>query len=305
MATNVFFSPRVKSEQYLYEDIIIEALKLYGQDVYYIPRSVVNSDEILNEEFSKYESSYVIEMYIANTEGFEGEGNLLSKFGLEIRDQATFVVSRRRFSQLVEIDSNELREERPREGDLIYLPLSKSLFEIRFVEHENPFYQISNLPTYELQCELFEYSAEEFETGIRDIDRFEELNAYSLSIEISGGSVGFAPGDKIQQVLSNGRILTGEVSNFIYTSSNPPVADLYVHQIKSDDGSIITFDANGGPIENITRNTSDWSISNIYTMLDKDKYMINDPLAQNSDFEINGNDIIDWSEINPFGEPRI
>jgi len=201
MATNVFFSPKVRTEQHLYEDIVIEALQMYGQDVYYIPRSQITQDVILNDDYSEFKDSYAIEMYIANTEGFEGEGNLMSKFGLEIRDQATFVVAKRRFGQLVDIPDNSLREDRPREGDLIYLPLSKSLFEIKFVEHEKPFYQVNQLPTYELQCELFEYSSEKFDVGIEEIDRFEQLYATRETLLIDGGVYGFAPGDRIEQQL--------------------------------------------------------------------------------------------------------
>jgi hypothetical protein len=151
MPTNVFFSPAVKSEQLLYEDLVIEGLRMYGQDVLYIPRATITTDEILNENYSRFNDAYKIEMYIAKTEGFEGEGTLLSKFGLELRDQATFVVASRRFEHLVHIDENELASDRPREGDLIYLPLTGSMFEIKFVEHEQPFYRLSNLPTFELQ----------------------------------------------------------------------------------------------------------------------------------------------------------
>ena len=201
MATNVFFSPKVRSEQHLYEDIVIEALKMYGQDVFYIPRTQIKQDEILNDDYSKYEAAYVVEMYIADADGFGGEGNLMTKFGLEIRDEATFIVSRRRFEQLVDIDGNSIRAQRPREGDLIYLPLSKSLFEIKFVEHEKPFYQLSNLPTYELQCALFEYNSEEFNTAIPEVDRFEQIYATSETLLIEGGVYGFAPGDRISQEL--------------------------------------------------------------------------------------------------------
>ena len=201
MATNVFFSPKVRTEQHLYEDIVIEALQMYGQDVYYIPRSQITQDVILNDDYSEFKDNYVIEMYIANTEGFEGEGNLMSKFGLEIRDQATFVVAKRRFGQLVDIPDNSLREDRPREGDLVYLPLSKSLFEIKFVEHEKPFYQVNQLPTYELQCELFEYSSEKFDVGIEEIDRFEQVYATRETLLVDGGVYGFAPGDRIEQQL--------------------------------------------------------------------------------------------------------
>jgi len=228
MATNVFFSPKVRTEQHLYEDIVIEALKLYGQDVFYIPRTQITQDEILNDDYSRFEGAYEIEMYIANTEGFEGEGDLMSKFGLEIRDQATFVVSKRRFTQMVDIDLNTLREDRPREGDLIYLPLSRSLFEIKFVEHEKPFYQISQLPTYELQCELYEYSSEEFDTGIDAIDRFEQIYATSEVLLIEGGTYGFAQGDRIEQELipfressaiANATLTNGEVTDITITNA--------------------------------------------------------------------------------------
>ena len=224
MATNVFFSPKVRTEQHLYEDIVIEALQMYGQDVYYIPRSQITQDVILNDDYSEFKDSYAIEMYIANTEGFEGEGNLMSKFGLEIRDQATFVVAKRRFGQLVDIPDNSLRDDRPREGDLIYLPLSKSLFEIKFVEHEKPFYQVNQLPTYELQCELFEYSSEKFDVGIEEIDRFEQLYATRETLLIDGGVYGFAPGDRIEQQLVPFKESSASAQTTLVSSSVDTVA---------------------------------------------------------------------------------
>ena len=213
--TNVYFDHDYPEEQYLFEDLIIEALGIYGQPTYYIPRGAIRDDEILNEEYSRFSDAYAIEMYIENTSGFEGEGNLLSKFGLEIRDQATFIISRRRFRQLVEIDSNALREERPREGDLIYLPLANSLFEIKFVEHEQPFYQLRNLPTYQLQCELCEYSHEDMDTGIASIDQFQSEHASRvvLSIAADAGTPGFAPREEISQ-----RVQTFKESNCAATA---------------------------------------------------------------------------------------
>lgn len=136
MARNIYFSEAVRSEQHLYENIIIESLKMYGQDVYYLPRTIVNENRILGEDVSsQFSNSYKIEMYIENTEGFEGEGDLFTKFGVEIRDEATFVVARRRWNNTVGRVDNEIEGERPREGDLVYLPLSKSLFEVMHVEH--------------------------------------------------------------------------------------------------------------------------------------------------------------------------
>ena len=317
MPTNVFFSPNVRSEQNLYEDLIIESLRMYGQDIYYIPRETITPDEILNEEYSKYASAYMIEMYIANTDGFGGEGNLFTKFGLEIRDQATFVVSRRQFSRLVQIEQNAIREERPREGDLIYLPLSKSLFEIKFVEHESPFYQLSKLPIYELECELFEYSAEKFETGIRAVDQFEDINATQVVLKIEGGASGFTPGDKIQQTLveattdEDAIIVYGEVSQFIQTRAAAPSvtrqADIYVANSYCSDGTLKTFALSTLSVSNIERIDSDladdWEVIDVYGINDIGKFLPQEPLSQNSIFENKGDEIIDFSSSNPFGDP--
>lgn len=304
MPTNVFFDHGVKSEQMLYEDLVIEALGIYGQPVYYIPRSVIKKDEILNEEYSQYESAYAIEMYIANTQGFEGDGSFLSKFGIEIRDQATFVVSRARFSQLVEIDSNEIYEERPREGDLVYLPLSNTMFEIQFVEHERPFYQLKNLPVYELQCEVFEYNSEMFETGIADIDQFEELFGARYIIEIIGGSRGFAPGEKIRQDIGNGVFIEGEVAKLVeleVPTGMPRKANLFLTQTRATDGSLTSWQE-GINIESLDDNTNtSWVVSKEFDVSDK---FSPDKIAQNTQFEIDADEIIDFSEKNPFGEPR-
>ena len=185
MATNLYFSQKVKSEQNLYEDIVIESLKMYGQDVYYMPRDTVNEDTILGDDpESSFNSSHVIEMYIENTEGFEGEGDLFTRFGVEIRDEATFVVSKSRWSTQVARADNSLQGDRPTEGDLIYLPLTKSLFQINHVEHEQPFYQIENVPVYKMRCTLFEYTGEDFDTGTDVIDSIERDYAYQYRLAL-------------------------------------------------------------------------------------------------------------------------
>lgn len=187
MATNLYFSQKVKNEQNLYEDIVIESLKMYGQDVYYLPREVVTEDRIFGEAVeSRFNASYKIEMYLENIEGFDGEGDLFTKFGVEIRDQATFVVARRRWTQTVSRFDNKIAGVRPQEGDLVYLPLSKSIFEIMAVEHEQPFYQLSNLATYKLRCELYEYAEEDLDTGVEEIDSIEKEYAYTYKIGIQG-----------------------------------------------------------------------------------------------------------------------
>ena len=188
MARNIYFSDKVRSEQHLYENIIIESLKMFGQDVYYLPRTIVNENKVLGEDVaSQFSNSYKIEMYIENTEGFEGEGDLFTKFGVEIRDEATFIVARKRWNTTVGRVDNQIEGERPREGDLIFLPLSNSLFEVMHVEHEQPFYQLSNLPTFKMRCQLFEYSDEDLDTGIDQIDDIEKEYAYKYVLTIDQG----------------------------------------------------------------------------------------------------------------------
>jgi len=159
------------SEQNLYEDIIIECLKIYGFELYYIPRKSFNRDLILNEDaLSTYEFAYPIEMYFKNVTGFAGEGDLLTKFGVEIRDSASLIVSRRRWDKEVARSGQAQLTTRPAEGDCVYFPLTNSLFEIRRVEDRDPFFQIGKLYVYELQVELIQYSSERFSTGVDAID---------------------------------------------------------------------------------------------------------------------------------------
>jgi hypothetical protein len=176
-ATNLYFNNYSNAEeQTLLENLIIESIKIYGIECYYMPRTLVGEDNIFGEDpLSKFEQAYNIEMYIKSVDGFEGEGDFLSKFNIEIRDEITFVVARRRFADEVDVtQTTPVNEDnglaRPAEGDLIYFPLNGKIFEVKFVEHESVFYQLGDLQTYELRCELFEYSYEEIDTGITTID---------------------------------------------------------------------------------------------------------------------------------------
>lgn len=185
MARNLYFSERVRSEINLYEELVIEALKIYGQDLYYLPRELVNEDVLLGEDpVSRFSKSYKIEMYIENEQGFDGEGDLFTRFGVEIRDEATFVVSKTRWKNTIEKGDNDLSNDRPNEGDIIYLPLSKSFFQINHVEHEQPFYQIENVPVYKMRCTLFEYTGEDMDTGTREIDQLERDYAYQYRVKL-------------------------------------------------------------------------------------------------------------------------
>jgi hypothetical protein len=174
--TNLYFNNyKFTQEQNLIEDLIIESIKIYGIECYYMPRTLVSEDLIFGEDtLSKFDHAYPIEMYIKSVDGFEGEGDFLSKFNIEIRDEMVLTVSQRRFGE--EISDTDTTEQigRPAEGDLIYFPLNNKVFEVKFVEHEAVFYQMGSLQTYDLRCELFEYSHERLDTGIAAIDAIEE-----------------------------------------------------------------------------------------------------------------------------------
>lgn len=183
LATNFFFNNFQNSqEQILIEDLIIESIKIYGHDIIFIPRNPVQIDKILGEDpLREYVHAVPVEMYIKNIEGFAGEGDFLSKFNIQIRDQITFSVARRSFANEVGVLEDL---DRPREGDLIYFPLNRKIFEIKFVEHEAIFYQLGALQMWDLKCELFEYNNEYFNTGIADVDRL--MADYSTGLSIFG-----------------------------------------------------------------------------------------------------------------------
>ena len=205
MPTNVYFDTGTKPEQNLYEDLMIEQLKIYGQEVFYIPRTLVKEDELFGEDtLSKFGDAYIIEMYFDNIEGYEGEKEIMSKFGLQMNEDVTFVVSRRRFEQLVSTDSNLIIKTRPNEGDLIYFDKVKKMFEISFVDHDDPFYQVHNIPAFKLKCKTFQYSGEDLDTGIAEIDAIESANSldmlqHQLTLEDGTGQIQLETGDYIIQ----------------------------------------------------------------------------------------------------------
>lgn len=203
MALNTFFQNyNASGEQRLIEDLILESIKIYGVETYYMPRTLVNEDTLFSEDtISIFDDAYVIEMYVKNTEGFQGEGEFLSRFGIEIRDQITLTVSRRRFEE--EITDVDPGFTRPREGDLIYLPWIKSaledsvgaLFEVKFVEHEAVFYQIGDLQMYDIVVERFTYSDERLDTDITEIDNIER--DYSIAYNITDAMFSTESGETI------------------------------------------------------------------------------------------------------------
>ena len=186
-------------EQMFMSNLIIESIELYGQDIYYLPRTYVNKDTIFQEvESSNFTQALAIRAYVNNVDGWEGQGELLSKFGVRIEDKTTFIFSRTKFTQKVDDNAVLNVEGRPNEGDLIWFPTTKHLFEIKFVEAERPFYQLGKGYVWECQCELFEYSDEKLDTGVAAIDAIETAFANSIKLVMdAGGSGDFTVGEEI------------------------------------------------------------------------------------------------------------
>ena len=277
MPTNVYFDTGTKPEQHLYEDLMIEQLKIYGQDVFYIPRTLVKEDSLFGEDtLSKFDDAYQIEMYFENVEGYEGEKEIMSKFGLQMNEDVTFVVARRRFEQLVSHDSNLIVKTRPNEGDLVYFPKVNKIFEISFVDHDDPFYQVHNVPAFKLKCKTFEYSSEDLNTGITEIDAIETDNSldqlvYQITMEQSSTTT-YNEGLELEDGTGNleQEAATGGTDN------------------------LIAEDETGG--DQIVLETGDYIIQEGYVVDTIDENAMNDF------FETQDDNIIDFTESNPFGD---
>ena len=269
-------------EQKTIENLIVETIEIYGQDIYYVPRTIVNKDTVFGEDSdTKFESAKAIRAYVNNVEGWEGQGELLSKFGVRIEDKTTFIFSRDKFKEHVD-DSTVLNVEgRPNEGDLIWFPTTKHLFQIMFVEAEKPFYQLGKGYVWECQCELFEYSDEEIDTGITDLDNIETAFANAITVGlVAGGSGTFAAGETVTGGTSN---VTAEVKSFDAATR-----------------TLIVINRSGtfSVPETITGGTSSasWTTATYNPIQNT-----NSEFDQNNDFETADNDIIDFTETNPFG----
>ena len=286
MTTSVYFSHHENtSEQALHQDLIIEAIKNYGIDVYYLPRKYVNEDVLYGEDtISEFNQAHLIEMYVKTVDGFEGEGDFISRFGLEIRDQVVFSVARRRFDNL---DITE--QDRPREGDVIFLPLNKKLYEIRFVEHESMFYQFGKLPIFDLTCELFQYDDQRIDTGVADIDKVEDELAYAINLSLGTGSGNY---------VNDENVYVGDT----YASANTTARVVSWNQT---DRELKITDIVGtfGATSNIVGQTSGAYYS-LSTTPDTQVF-VNDTTANNVTFETEADSIIDFSESNPFSEGNI
>ena len=269
-------------EQKFMENLVVESIEIYGQDIYYVPRDIVNRDTVFEEDSDgRFTSARAIRAYVNNAEGWEGQGELLSKFGIRIEDKTTFIFSREKFKEKVDDLETLNVEGRPNEGDLIWFPITKHLFEIKFVEVEKPFYQLGKGYVWECQCELFEYSDEEINTGITDLDAIETAFANAITVGlVAGGTGDFTVGETVTGGTSN---VTAEVKSW-----------------DSSTRTLIVINRSGTFTvpETITGGSSSasWTTASYNTINN-----MNSEYDQNNDFETADNDIIDFSETNPFG----
>ena len=282
MSTNLYFNNVTShAEQELINDLTSEVIQLHGMDVFYIPRTLIKEDPLLDEDvLSKFEVAYEIEMYIKGTEGFGGEGDLVSKFGLDVRDEVIFTVHKDRFELAT-------TKPKPLEGDLIFLPMSKGLFEIKFVEHEQPFYQAGKNYSFDITCELFQYSEEQFEKGvpevIRDIER--EQSAAIDFVMTAGGSGSYTIDEEVYQGVSLAAA-TAKGTVVSWTTAT--------RTLRANDTSG-TFVA-GASVYGAT-SSAVWSLTSY-----DDQALPTTPFADNVEFETEADSILDFSESNPFGE---
>jgi len=314
VATNFYFQPfpqeQITNEQLLVEDLVIEAMGIYGMDVYYLPRSSRGTEDMLYGEdtLKQYRTAHNIEMYLENITGMDGEQDFISKFGLEVRDEITLLVSRRRFKYAVgasdfatTVLGNRTPEvntapSRPREGDLVYIPLMQNFFEITFVEHENDqamFYTLGrgrggNVYVYALKLKQFVFSDEIVETGVAEIDEqiFDAYKRTRLTVQLPGGSGKFEPGEIIYQGTDSAN---ASVQAIVHTWT----AGRYVDVIRTQGTFVPNIRINGA-----TSNSS-WIMSSSNDKVTLDNAF--EDVADNNRIETESDSILDWTETNPFG----
>ena len=296
MAVNRYFNnfpsqERINNEYLLMEDIIVESIQIMGHNVYYIPRESFDEGDMVLGEYSKsaFNKAYLIESYLSNVEGFEGQGDFFSKFGLEIRDTSNFVLSRRSFRNIV---PGSIRQ-RPQEGDLVYIPVLHKMFEIKFIEHELMFHSLGKrLPyVYEMRCEAFRGSQEPMNTGVQEIDQVASENNYTMQLSLTQG---FVPSDFIM----------GET---VFQSSNDNIngavtAHATVKEWFGGNNTLLVYNVIGQfNTANLIGESSgaNWHTITIDGRTDFNYYDMFDNKQVNTDAGV----ILDLSETNPFGTP--
>ena len=304
MARNPYFKD-YSGEQNIVEDLTIETIQTMGRDMVYIPRTLVNEDKLFGEDTtSKFDDGYEIEMYIQSVDGFEGEGDVLSKFGIQIKDRLELVVSRKRFEEAVGSYENITR---PKEGDLIFFPLSNTIFEINFVEHENPFYSLGKLFTYKLSCEVFTYSEEVIDTGYSDIDKVEDERK-QFAIELNVGTrissdtyTNYFEGETIFQVLgSTDGALADATATAVVTDWDASTTKLTVTNV------VGTLSTGGNETVKGAVSNAEYELSSstTTTLIIPQEPQDSNNMGDGDDLELlrDQDDIFDFTETDPFSE---
>ena len=319
MATNQYFNLHGTNtpEQRLIENLNIEAIKTFGIDVYYYPRTLNDEDTLMGDDnTASYNSAHTIEMYIKSVDGFEGEGDFISKFGLQIKDQITFTVARRRWAELnVQGDG---RADAPHEGDLIYYPTTEALFQVLFVEDEAVFYQTGALQTYDMLCEMFTYSDQKLDTGIEVIDAIERAQSYSIDFTMDTGNGDYTIGEQVYQGATfAAATVKGEVGSwnsttkilnlFNMTGNFSGTVNIYQYPysitleddttLLLEDGSLITPNSSTEG-NTIFESGASYSISSFDAQTSAADTQAP---ADNEEIEAAADAIIDFTEGNPFG----
>jgi hypothetical protein len=281
MATNLYFNNvGSHTEQELINSLTSEVIQVHGMDVYYLPRTLIKEDLIMGEDvLSKFSTVYEVEMYLKTVEGFGGEGDLVGKFGLDVRDEVIFTVHSDRFTLATDMDI-------PLEGDLIFLPMSKGLFEVKFVEHEQPFYQAGKNYSFDITCELFQYSEEQLDTGVASIDNIEREQSAAIDLLMNtGGSGTFTIDESVYQG-ANLAAATGKGVVVSWTASTRTL------RINDTSGTFAAGTATVG-----ATSSASWVLTSHDTQA-----LPTTPFADNKEYETLGDTVLDFSEANPFGD---
>ena len=268
-------------EQGLVQDLVDEQIKLFGTDIYYLPRTLITDGVLDDVIYNKFESQFQVEMLLQNVEGFGSPSEFISKFGLRITDEVRFVVSQRRWEE-ASAGYTLTVPTRPNEGDLLYFPLTEDVYEIKFVEREDPFYQLGKIYFYTMTAEIYEYGSDNFSTGVEDIDEIETLFSNAIALTLSVGGTGtFQVGETVTASTTG---TTAEVKSWDDTTR--------IMQVINRTGTFATGEA-------ITGNTSSavWVVGTFDTLNNT-----NSEYDQNRVIEDAADSIIDWTEGNPFGE---
>ena len=278
------------SEQTLVQDLVDEQIKLFGQDVIYVPKTMLIDKTLNDVVLSKFEDKVTIEMMLINVEGFGGSGAVaMSKFGLRLSDEITYAVSKRRWINYVETEIDTRVPDRPNEGDLLYVPMTKNLYEIKFVEREVPFYQLGKNYIFSLTCELLENADNYFDTGDSDIDSLtQESHVFPVTVK-TGGTGAFIVGEEVRQTYTvDGVPVTTKATVAEWVPATRKLRLTYINGVLKPNVALVGQES-----------AASWVVDTFSTIeFEIDNYD-ND---QNKIMETQADTILDFTEGNPFGE---